>query len=160
MLTIPAQAHEATIVQMFTMLDTVFFTLQTSMPGNLFAGRVFKFLHQRVNKIVRNNAGWQVCLYLHPLSRSHLEMIASGTQSFTVTQDEAKTILQQAPKNCRLLGERLHRISLRANLSPEEKADEEADLRRANADADNEDSEADEYESPETAPPTGKDIQY
>lgn len=87
-------------------------------------------------------------------------MIASGTQSFTVTQDEAKTILQQAPKNCRLLGERLHRISLRANLSPEEKADEEADLRSANADADNEDSEADEYDSPATAPPTGKDIQY
>lgn len=159
-LTIAAQAHEATIVQMFTNLDTVFFTLKTTMPGNVFAQEVFRFLHLRVNKIVRTNAGWQVCLYLHPLSRTHLEMVASGTKSFIVTQNEAKTILKQAPKNCRLLGERIHRISLRANLSPEERAIEEADLRSFNADADDEDSQADEYDSPATGPPTGKDIQY
>ena len=159
-LTIPAQAEGATIIQMFTKLDQVFFSLKENMRGNHFAKRVAKFLHDRVNKIVCSNAGWQTCLYLHPQSRTHLELIAGGTQSYMVSMDQAQNILKQAPNNCRLLGERLHKIALRANLSPEEAAAEEDEIRAANDDANAavEDSADDDTDTDSPATTTGKDI--
>ena len=132
-LTVPAQGQEATVNMMVYKLDTVFHVLNTEMAGNSFGQRVSKFLKTRIHNIITSNAGWQINLYLHPQSRTFLTMIAGGETSSLLTCDDAKKILAEAPRNCMLLGQRLHRIALKSNNSPEEAAEEEAEIQAAAA---------------------------
>ena len=116
-LTLPAQAHEATVPLMFSKIDLVFHTMAVKMKGNLFGKLVARNLKKRVHKILKENAGWQAVLYLHPESRLHLQSIAAGDESHLLSSADANKILETAPLTCPLLGQRLHKIALKPNPS-------------------------------------------